>query len=175
MMFRTVLLAALAAPLAFGEYSYTYDYTDAPTAAPTSLTAPPTTTGAPTRTETYAPTRLTETPSYAPTTDTYAPTAAPTATPVPSSVPSSALTPPPQPSCQLCDSIPGNCNQCNAPGEPGWNWYRTTLCDPDHGPHAYMNCTNCIGIEANSYPKVPNAASNCFVQKTKRSLYSIKN
>ena len=58
MTFRRVLLAALAAPLAFGEYSYTYDYTDAPTAAPTSLTASPTTTGAPTRTDTYAPTRM---------------------------------------------------------------------------------------------------------------------
>jgi len=34
-MFRAVVLAALAAPLAFGEYSYTYDYTDAPTASPT--------------------------------------------------------------------------------------------------------------------------------------------
>ena len=65
-MFRTALLAAVV-PLALGsEYSYTYDYTDAPTAAPTSLTAPPTTTGAPTRTDTYAPSRMTETPSYAP-------------------------------------------------------------------------------------------------------------
>ena len=36
-----------------------------------------------TRTETYAPTRMTEAPSYAPTTDTYAPTMAPTATGVP--------------------------------------------------------------------------------------------
>ena len=75
-MFRAVVLAALAAPLAFGEYSYTYDYTDAPTASPTSSMAP-------TRTETYAPTRMTETPSYAPTTDTYAPTMAPTATAAP--------------------------------------------------------------------------------------------
>ena len=38
-MFRTVLLAAVV-PLALGsEYSYTYDYTDAPTAAPTRSTA----------------------------------------------------------------------------------------------------------------------------------------
>ena len=51
MMFRTVLLA-LVAPLAFGEYSYTYDYTDAPTAAPTTDTE------APTRTQSYAPTRI---------------------------------------------------------------------------------------------------------------------
>ena len=42
-----------------------------------------TVTEAPTRTETYAPTRMTEAPSYAPTTDTYAPTMAPTATGVP--------------------------------------------------------------------------------------------
>ena len=59
-MFRTVLLAAVV-PLALGsEYSYTYDYTDAPTVAPTTDTK------APTRTETYAPTRMTEAPSYAP-------------------------------------------------------------------------------------------------------------
>ena len=56
-MFRTVLLAAVV-PLALGsEYSYTYDYTDAPTVAPTTDTK------APTRTETYAPTRMTEAPS----------------------------------------------------------------------------------------------------------------
>ena len=72
-MFRTALLAAVV-PLALGsEYSYTYDYTDAPSAAPTTET------GAPTRTDTYAPTRMTEAPSYAPTTETYAPTMAPTA------------------------------------------------------------------------------------------------
>ena len=59
-MFRTVLLAAVV-PLALGsEYSYTYDYTDAPTAAPTTETM------APTRSDTYAPTRMTEAPSYAP-------------------------------------------------------------------------------------------------------------
>ena len=58
MMFRTVFLAALVAPLAFGEYSYTYEYTDAPTAAPTAETMSPTTSGAPTRSETYAPTRM---------------------------------------------------------------------------------------------------------------------
>ena len=72
MMLR-ILLLALVAPLAFGEYSYTYDYTDAPTAAPTTETM------APTRSDTYAPTRMTEAPSYAPTTETYAPTMAPTA------------------------------------------------------------------------------------------------
>ena len=67
-MFRTALLAAVV-PLALGsEYSYTYDYTDAPTAAPTTETA------APTRTGIYAPTRMTEAPSYAPTTSSYAPT-----------------------------------------------------------------------------------------------------
>jgi len=71
-MFRTVLLAAVV-PLALGsEYSYTYDYTDAPSAAPTTETM------APTRSDTYAPTRMTEAPSYAPTTETYAPTMAPT-------------------------------------------------------------------------------------------------
>jgi len=70
-----LLLAALV-PLALGEYSYSYDET--PTTAPTSETRTPTATAAPTRTETYAPTRMTEAPSYAPTTDTYAPTTAPT-------------------------------------------------------------------------------------------------
>ena len=40
-------------------------------------------TAAPTRTETYAPTRMTEAPSYAPTPDTYAPTQSPTATEAP--------------------------------------------------------------------------------------------
>ena len=36
-MFRTALLAAVV-PLALGsEYSYTYDYTDAPTAAPIKI------------------------------------------------------------------------------------------------------------------------------------------
>jgi len=58
-------LAAAIVPLALGDYSY--DYTDAPTAAPTASAAP-------TRTDTYAPTRLTDAPSYAPTTETYAPT-----------------------------------------------------------------------------------------------------
>ena len=60
------LLAAAIVPLALGDNSYSYDYTDAPTAAPTSSMAP-------TRTDTYAPTRMTEAPSYAPTTETYAP------------------------------------------------------------------------------------------------------
>ena len=41
-------------------------------------------TAAPTRAETYAPTRVTEAPSYAPTTDTYAPSGAPTVTAAPS-------------------------------------------------------------------------------------------
>ena len=72
---RSILAAAIV-PLALGDNSYSYDYTDAPTAGPTSSMAP-------TRTETYAPTRMTEAPSYAPTTDTYAPTMAPTATGVP--------------------------------------------------------------------------------------------
>ena len=70
-MMHTLLAAALV-PLALGDYSYSF--TDAPTAAPTTLTASPTSSMAPTRTETYAPTRMTEAPSYAPTTDTYAPT-----------------------------------------------------------------------------------------------------
>ena len=47
-------------------YSYSYT-TEAPTMAPTVTTAP-------TRTATYAPSRVTEAPSYAPTTETYAPT-----------------------------------------------------------------------------------------------------
>ena len=64
----------------------------------------PTTTNAPTRTETYAPTRMTEAPSYAPTTDTYAPTMAPTATGVPTftdaptGAPTNATTEAPTPS-----------------------------------------------------------------------------
>merc|ERR1719443_1469890 len=73
---RSLIAAAALMPLALGDNSYSYDYTDSPTAAPTSSMAP-------TRTETYAPTRMTESPSYAPTTDTYAPTMAPTATGVP--------------------------------------------------------------------------------------------
>ena len=59
--------------------TYSYSYTMAPTMAPTTDTMSPTATEAPTRTETYAPSRVTEAPSYAPTTDTYAPTGAPTA------------------------------------------------------------------------------------------------
>ena len=55
-------------------YSYSYT-TEAPTMAPTASLAP-------TRTETYAPSRVTEAPSYAPTTVTYGPTAAPTITAV---------------------------------------------------------------------------------------------
>ena len=62
-MYRFLLVAAVV-PLTRGDYSY--DYTDAPTAAPTASAAP-------TRTDTYAPTRLTDAPSYAPT-ETYAPT-----------------------------------------------------------------------------------------------------
>ena len=46
-------------------YSYSYR-TEAPTLTPTASLAP-------TRTETYAPSRVTEAPSYAPTTETYAP------------------------------------------------------------------------------------------------------
>ena len=68
-------------PLALGDYSY--DYTDTPSLAPTLLTATPTATAAPTREETYAPTRTTEAPSYAPTTETYAPTLVPTASAAP--------------------------------------------------------------------------------------------
>ena len=52
--------------------------------APTTETLNPTMTAAPTRAETYAPTRVTEAPSYAPTTDTYAPSGAPTVTAAPS-------------------------------------------------------------------------------------------
>ena len=61
-------------PLALGDYSFSYD---APTMAPTASAAP-------TRTDTYAPTRLTDAPSYAPTTETYAPSGAPTVTAPPS-------------------------------------------------------------------------------------------
>ena len=45
-------LALAALPLALGDYSYSYE-TEAPSAAPTSSMAP-------TRTETYAPTRMTD-------------------------------------------------------------------------------------------------------------------
>ena len=51
-----------------------------------------TVTEAPTRTETYAPTRMTEAPSYAPTTDTYAPTMAPTTTEAPTGMPTANMT-----------------------------------------------------------------------------------
>ena len=91
-MHRALLLAAAVVPPARGDYSYAY--TDAPTALPTE-------TFAPTRAETYAPTRMTEAPSYAPTTDTYAPTgaptvtAAPTQTDAPTGAPTTEPTPPP--------------------------------------------------------------------------------
>jgi len=65
MMRAAAVLLAAVTPLALADYSYSYD--PSPTPAPTA-------TAAPTRTDTYAPTRMTETPSYAPTTDTYAPT-----------------------------------------------------------------------------------------------------
>ena len=61
-MYRALTTAAIV-PLALGDYAYSYDYTNTPTA-----------TFAPTRAETYAPTRMTVAPSYAPTTDSYAPT-----------------------------------------------------------------------------------------------------
>ena len=67
-MYRSLVLAALVVPLALGDPTeYSYDYTDAPTMAPTTQTMIPTATNAPTRAETYAPTRMTEAPSYAPT------------------------------------------------------------------------------------------------------------
>ena len=72
-MYSQFLLAALV-PVALGELlsrEYSYSYVARPTKAPTMT---PTASAAPTRTETYAPTRMTEAPSYAPTTDTYAPT-----------------------------------------------------------------------------------------------------
>ena len=74
-MYRTILTVAAVLPLARGDYSYSYDApTMGPSMAPTTSTITPTATAAPSRTETYAPTRMTEAPSYAPTTDTYAPT-----------------------------------------------------------------------------------------------------
>ena len=67
----TWILAAGAALTDAQTYSYSYR-TEAPTLTPTASLAP-------TRTETYAPTRMmTDAPSYAPTTDTYAPTTVPT-------------------------------------------------------------------------------------------------
>ena len=54
-MIARLVLAALV-PRALGDYSYSYE-TEAPSAAPTSSMAP-------TRTETYAPTRMTDAPSY---------------------------------------------------------------------------------------------------------------
>ena len=62
----TWILAAGAALTDAQTYSYSYR-TEAPTLTPTASLAP-------TRTETYAPSRVTEAPSYAPTTETYAPT-----------------------------------------------------------------------------------------------------
>ena len=61
-------LSARALPASSPRLTYSYSYT---TEAPTNV---PTATMAPTRTETYAPSRVTEAPSYAPTTETYAPT-----------------------------------------------------------------------------------------------------
>ena len=169
MMFRTVVLAALVAPLAFGEYSYTYDYTDAPTASPTAETMSPTTSGAPTRTETYAPTRMTETPSYAPTTDTYAPTQSPTATDAPTVSPVPTPRPtyttecidetfgqgPYPPGCYNTNQIVPGTNErgtCNATGTR--DHYRLTNCpgtNPQGGFRGYIadcsptgaNCTMC--------------------------------
>ena len=62
----TWILAAAGALVDAQTYSYSYR-TEAPTLTPTASLAP-------TRTETYAPSRVTEAPSYAPTTETYAPT-----------------------------------------------------------------------------------------------------
>ena len=71
MFFVTAWVLAAAGALADAQtYSYSYT-TEAPTVAPTASLAP-------TRSETYAPTRFTEAPSYAPTTETYAPTQTPT-------------------------------------------------------------------------------------------------
>ena len=141
-LFRNVLLAALAVPLAFGEYSYTYDYTDAPTAAPTSLTAPPTTSGAPTRMDTYAPTRLTETPSYAPTTETYAPTAAPTATAVPSSAPTQ---------CSLLDKkVPDGTDINDVCNEPGYNVSKMRVCGELGRGVLSPPCEECTAFEGDA-------------------------
>ena len=71
----TWILAAGAALTDAQTYSYSYR-TEAPTLTPTASLAP-------TRTETYAPSRVTEAPSYAPTTETYAPTLVPTASAAP--------------------------------------------------------------------------------------------
>ena len=73
----TWILAAGAALTDAQTYSYSYTTEEAPTTAPTATMVP-------TRTATYAPSRVTEAPSYAPTTDTYAPSGAPTVTAAPS-------------------------------------------------------------------------------------------
>ena len=106
-MIARLALAALV-PRALGDYSYSYE-TEAPSAAPTSSMAP-------TRTETYAPTRMTEAPSYAPTTDTYAPTMAPTATAAPTytDAPTDAPTAAPSnaSSTALCEDLGPGQYQC---------------------------------------------------------------
>ena len=66
MLFVTAWVLAAGALADAQTYSYSYT-TEAPTMTPTASLAP-------TRTETYAPSRVTEAPSYAPTTETYAPT-----------------------------------------------------------------------------------------------------
>ena len=71
----TWILAAAGALVDAQTYSYSYR-TEAPTLTPTASLAP-------TRTETYAPSRVTEAPSYAPTTETYAPSSSPTSTAAP--------------------------------------------------------------------------------------------
>ena len=65
MLAVTTWILAAGALVDAQTYSYSYR-TEAPTLTPTASLAP-------TRTETYAPSRVTEAPSYAPTTETYAP------------------------------------------------------------------------------------------------------
>merc|ERR1719223_2540771 len=87
----------------------------------------PTATHAPTRSETYAPTRMTEAPSYAPTTDTYAPTGAPTGTAAPT--PWNCTRPDETPGCAA--QVPGAFFHRCCPEK----WLGNGICDDTHTPH----------------------------------------
>ena len=113
----TWILAAAGALADAQTYSYSYT-TEGPTVAPTASLAP-------TRSETYAPTRFTEAPSYAPTTETYAPSSFPTITAIPTAAPTcNASCPPdilavPTSMCpeDATDILP--CDACDVTFSPG--------------------------------------------------------
>ena len=134
-MYCQLLLAAALVPVALGEYSYSY--AARPTGAPTSKMQTPTASAAPTRTETYAPTRMTDAPSYAPTTESYIPTRSPTVTDVPTQT-NSTCPPLVAVSPGRCPATAAGLTSCGAGGhQPG------ELC-------FVANATQCPGAPPNS-------------------------